>query len=382
VDYFLGCLIFALLKNTTMLKLLLPLLCVSWGGMVYGQSCVRNLDLNYTSNNLIAFFDAEVVSNCPVLSYYWDFGDNDQSTLSNPVHTFPAPGYYLVCLSITVFEDKENVIYSYCENIPIGVSTPCSVQAIPSLSSMGAHLFFESEISTGINTNIVSYEWDFNDGNYSSSPSGTHEYSTMGEYVVCLRVEGVNGDETCVASSCKHHLFDLPAPALNVNFSLEHLGDCEFKANSETTPDDELELESRTWILNGETFENEAHLFEHTSAEVGQELCLEERYSFHGTIVSETYCVTLSALCEWEATNIENLGFSNEKEVLVRNNGASNLSVFSEQALGEVKIFSLDGRLVYQDLVSTNLLDLSFLSTGTYLAFVGTGEGVLLLKGH
>lgn len=365
-----------------MLKLLLLLLFTSWGSLVYGQSCVRNLELNHTSNNLIAFFEAEVESDCSILNYYWDFGDNDQSTLANPVHTFPASGYYLVCLSITVLENKENVIYSYCENVPVGVSTPCVVQAVPNLSSIGSSLYFDSQTSVGINTNISSYEWDFNDGNYAPTPSGVHNYENLGEYVVCLKVEGVNGNETCESTSCKHHLFDLPAPELNVHFSLEDLGDCEFKANSETSVIDDLELQSRTWSLNGESFENEAHLFEFTSAEVGQELCMEERYSFYGTIYSETYCVTLSALCEWEATSVQSVDFNANQDVLVSHNGTSNLSIFSQQALGEVKVFSLDGRLVFQDVLSSNSLKLSFLSAGTYKAVVNDREGILLLKGQ
>lgn len=258
----------------------------------------------------------------------------------------------------------------------------CLVQAVPSLSSIGSSLYFDSQTSAGINTNISSYEWDFNDGNYASTPSGVHNYETLVEYVVCLKVEGVNGNETCESTSCKHHLFDLPAPELNVHFSLEDLGDCEFKANSETIPGDDLELQSRTWTLNGESFENKAHLFEFTSAEVGQDLCMEERYSFYGTIYSETHCVTLSALCEWVATSISSLDFDYEQDVLVSHNGSANLSIFSKQALGEVKVFSLDGRLVFQDVLSGNSLPLSFLSPGTYMAVVNNQEGILLLKGQ
>ncbi len=288
----------------------------------------------------------------------------------------------MVCLSITVLENDEQVIYSYCENIPIGLSTPCTVQAAPSLSSSGALLYFESEVSTGINTNITSFEWDFNDGNWSQEPSGTHEYSTMGEYVVCLRVEGVNGEETCASTSCKHHLFDLPAPNLNVDFSLEDLGDCEFKANSETAIQDDLILQSRTWSLNGESFENEAHLFEFTSAEVGQELCMEERYLFYGMIYSEVHCVTLSALCEWETTGVQSTDFNQDNTVTARNNGASNLYLSSNSPLGNVRVYSLDGRLVYSDIINRNTLDLGFLSAGTYLALVKDQEGILLLKGQ
>lgn len=57
----------------------------------------------YTSTNLTVSFSG--TSNT-AFSWVWDFGDpssgpNNTSTLQNPVHTFTAPGNYLVCLIIS-----------------------------------------------------------------------------------------------------------------------------------------------------------------------------------------------------------------------------------------------------------------------------------------
>lgn len=36
-----------------------------------------------------------------ITDYFWEFGDGTTSTLMNPSHTFPGPGYYLISLTIT-----------------------------------------------------------------------------------------------------------------------------------------------------------------------------------------------------------------------------------------------------------------------------------------
>jgi hypothetical protein len=35
------------------------------------------------------------------LTYYWNFGDGDTSTLANPTHTYGSLGNYLICLTIS-----------------------------------------------------------------------------------------------------------------------------------------------------------------------------------------------------------------------------------------------------------------------------------------
>ncbi len=40
-------------------------------------------------------------SNGPATNWSWDFGDGGTSVLQNPVHTFPAPGNYIVTLTVS-----------------------------------------------------------------------------------------------------------------------------------------------------------------------------------------------------------------------------------------------------------------------------------------
>ena len=58
------------------------------------------LEASYTLNGatgLTMFFQNTSIGGD---SYFWDFGDGTTSTLENPTHTFPAEGFYEVCLTI------------------------------------------------------------------------------------------------------------------------------------------------------------------------------------------------------------------------------------------------------------------------------------------
>ena len=272
-----------------MLKQLLVICFIGLSQIGMAQSCVVDLGFNHTSNNLIGFFNADVESHCEVLSYYWDFGDYAQSSLASPVHTFPSSGVYLICLSVVMSQDGENEIYSYCESVSIGMATPCSLNAHPNLQSIDETLFAHSASTSGINTQILSHDWDFGDGATASGEDLVHSYDTQGTYTVCLTVNGVNGNETCSATACKAHVFHLQFPEIDVFFSLEDLGSCEFKANSETFIPSDVELVSRTWVLDGEEHHNEALVFEWSNFNESQELCLRETFSFYGELLVRDY---------------------------------------------------------------------------------------------
>lgn len=67
-----------------------------------------NAAFTYTTGPglLVSFADLSTSNPGDLLMWNWDFGDppsgiNNTSTLQNPTHTYPAPGYYLVCLYLT-----------------------------------------------------------------------------------------------------------------------------------------------------------------------------------------------------------------------------------------------------------------------------------------
>ncbi len=56
------------------------------------------------------------------------------------------------------------------------------------------------------NTNVVSYNWDFGDSQFSNQAEPTHVYASSGNYEVCVTVEDSNG---CINSECQQLVVDV-----------------------------------------------------------------------------------------------------------------------------------------------------------------------------
>lgn len=52
-------------------------------------------------NPLLWYATTTITGGTPPLSYLWDFGDGNTSTLQYPSHTYAAPGHYPICLTVT-----------------------------------------------------------------------------------------------------------------------------------------------------------------------------------------------------------------------------------------------------------------------------------------
>ncbi|NIL93573.1 MAG: PKD domain-containing protein [Woeseiaceae bacterium] len=55
----------------------------------------------YTTNGLTVDFTDQSTDNCSVVSWSWDFGDNNTSAAQNPSHTYASNGTYNVTLTVT-----------------------------------------------------------------------------------------------------------------------------------------------------------------------------------------------------------------------------------------------------------------------------------------
>lgn len=108
-------------------------------------------------------------------SYTWDFGDGSPvSTLQSPTHTFPAAGFYLVCLYAT----NNCASDSLC--VTIEVCEPAAAAFSFSTNQLAA-TFTNQTVGTQ-----VTYSWSFGDGNTSTQASPSHTYAANGTYNVCL----------------------------------------------------------------------------------------------------------------------------------------------------------------------------------------------------
>lgn len=140
-------------------------------------------------------------------SWLWNFGDGNTSTLQNPVHTYATLGSYTVTL--TVFNGACS--HSITRTIRL-------LDAVPDFTSdkrvacrkYEPIQFFNN--STEI-PNIVSYLWNFGDGNTSTLENPVHTYTNSGNYNVTLTVTDIN---TCVTSVTKNNYIRINGPTVGL----------------------------------------------------------------------------------------------------------------------------------------------------------------------
>ncbi|RMG54101.1 MAG: PKD domain-containing protein, partial [Bacteroidetes bacterium] len=123
--------------------------------------------------------------------YIWTFGDGNTSTATHPTHIYNAPGTYPVSLTAnnsagcSDFEGKSGYI---------------TVNASPAVSFTaddhnGCSLPFLVNFTDQSIGNIVSWYWDFGNGNFANGQNPSTTYNTPGVYDVSLTVTTNSGCE-------------------------------------------------------------------------------------------------------------------------------------------------------------------------------------------
>lgn len=117
----------------------------------------------------------------------WDFGDGNTSTDSSPVHEYADPGTYTVALNIT---DSNGCLNTISQDISYFPSP--AIDIVFDAEGCTPHTVTFQNNSIPI-TPTFTFEWDFGDGNTSSSLSPTHIYDDPGTYTVSLVMTSPNG---------------------------------------------------------------------------------------------------------------------------------------------------------------------------------------------
>ncbi len=126
------------------------------------------------------------------ISWNWDFGDGNASTLQQPSHTYTAPGSYTVTLAVNT-SNGCNGTASYPNAIVIEPSPQASFQVSrPDPCDWTTYQF------TNTSAFAVSYLWEFGDGTTSTADNPVHTYTGGGTQVVILHAYSANGCEDTV----------------------------------------------------------------------------------------------------------------------------------------------------------------------------------------
>lgn len=134
-----------------------------------------------------------ITSSPSYVSYFWNFGDGNTSTLQNPgPNCYALPGTYTVTLTISYNDGQVSCSSTYSQTV---THTALAININPSPVCNG--------VSTGFTSTpggFITYTWNFGDGFTAYTPSTSHIYNTAGPYNVTLTVTDQLGN-TCTASS-------------------------------------------------------------------------------------------------------------------------------------------------------------------------------------
>lgn len=127
-----------------------------------------------------------------IATYTWDFGDGSTGKDRTTVHTFAQTGNYVVTLTVT---DARGALDGDQATVAI---TFAPVAAFVARHERMDVLFDASSSSPSRTTNspIVSYAWDFGDGQTGTGATPSHTYLSEGRYRVNLTVRDQNGLES------------------------------------------------------------------------------------------------------------------------------------------------------------------------------------------
>jgi gliding motility-associated-like protein len=142
------------------------------------------------------------------LTFTWDWGNGDVSSGENPTYAFPAPGPYMVTLTVS---DPNT-----CNMTDVTTRT-VNVLAVPTAQFTYSPLPSQVNTPTQFNnqsTNAVRYTWFFGDGETSNAVNPSYQYIRTGmNNVVLVAYNSLNCSDTArdIVESIVNPLIDVPS---------------------------------------------------------------------------------------------------------------------------------------------------------------------------
>ncbi len=197
---------------------------------------------------------------------YWQFGDGKKGEQKDPIHVFPGPGFYDVC--VNVYDSASGCQAQYCQPIQIEGETQggnCYAQFEYQIDGPQVSFYNKSQ------GNYTKIEYKFGDGKASKLSDPVHEYTATGVYDVCVNVfDSVTG---CVAEYCTPITIQKDSADVycHANFDFFPIGDAKYKFANQS----QGSFSESKWEFNGgaNTIKNHDTEFEFAGAG-HHEVCL------------------------------------------------------------------------------------------------------------
>ena len=150
----------------------------------------------------------------PITSFTWDFGDGATGSGVQATHSFSTAGTYFVKLTVG---DSVGRSASTSQQVDVGggAGPVASFTTSPSDPRVGDVVNFSAAASVpAAGRRIVSYLWDFGDGDQktTTTPTTTHDYVRIGTFTVTLTVTD-DAARTSVVSNTLTISADTPTAA-------------------------------------------------------------------------------------------------------------------------------------------------------------------------
>lgn len=145
-------------------------------------------------------FDASASSDPDgtILTYDWDFGDGNRSTGIAPSHIYQFPGEYTV--SVTIADNHATDVSRAADTLKVMVRDPENMKPVAAggedmIVKPGQIIQFDGSNSSDFDGNVISYDWDFSNGETSRMLRPTYAFHDEGVYRVKLKVTDDNSTD-------------------------------------------------------------------------------------------------------------------------------------------------------------------------------------------
>ena len=147
--------------------------------------------------------------------YFWDFGNGNTSSVQNPITFYSNPGTYTVKLTTSNAVSQD--IQTQVDYITVYSKPIVNFTEDKNIFCKPYEVNF-TDISPGGN-NIISWQWDFGDGGYSTNQNPSYMYQNSGIFTVTLNVLDDKGCENIYIRNNLIESKEIPEPNFSSNIS-------------------------------------------------------------------------------------------------------------------------------------------------------------------